>query len=100
MGNFNSQFKFFVASSVRNSNNFVGRSSGGLGILWRKSLVVITDASKHVDRIISVSLTSYSANYLLFNIYCMCDYRNDEASVSYKSTMGDLKCILDQKFFD
>ena len=100
MGNLNSQFDFFGAPAVRNSNNFVGRSSGGLGILWRKSLGIITDASKHDDRIISVTLTSSSANYLLLNIYCICDYRNDEALVSYKSTMADLKCILDQKSFD
>ena len=46
---------------------------------------ICAEASKQDDRIISVSLTSSSANYLILNIYCICDYRNDEALVSYKS---------------
>ena len=42
LDNLNDDFVSTHVSSVRNSNTFVGRASGGLAILWRKMLHIYT----------------------------------------------------------
>ena len=76
LDNLDPAFTCSYVPAVRKSSNFVGRSSGGLAIFWRKiSNLKITPMITN-ERIMGINLNFIGTNYLLLNVYCPCDYRN------------------------
>ena len=60
-------------SASRSNDNFVGRCSGGLAILWRKSSNVKITSIEVSSRTLGLKLEVIGAVYLLLNVYCYCD---------------------------
>ena len=68
--------------------------------MWRKTLGIVIEQHSHTDRIISVKLKQQNLTTLLMNVYCPCDYRNEESLLKYKSCMADISNILQEKNYD
>ena len=100
LGKINIDFDYHSVAATRKSDIFCGRSSGGLAILWRKTLGFVIDQHSHTDRIISIKLKQQNQSTLLMNVYCPCDYRNEESLLKYKSCMADISNILQEKNYD
>ena len=90
-------FEFIASPSFRDERNFVGRSSGGLLLAWKKELTQFIEPFPYSDRIIGVFLKTSSKRILLLNVYCPCDYRDAASMVEFKSVVSDLKNIMIHK---
>ena len=96
----NHDFFFYATSSIRKEGCFTGRSSGGLAILIHKKYSLICEELQFSDRILGFFLNFDNKKYLLINIYCPCDYRNEDSYIKFMSTMNDLSNICQTYAFD
>ena len=94
--NYNIVDYYFVPAS-REENCFVGRSRGGLAIIWKKTLTPLIKTHKFNDRVCGISISTQGKSFLLLNVYMPCDYRNMESLLYFRSTLADLRNILDEK---
>ena len=86
--------------SNRKPDCFVGRSSGGLAILWKPLTEVRFQPITFNSRIMGLRmLLPNDVTYLIINIYCICDYGTVDSLIEYKSTLADLQNILDSESF-
>ena len=83
-------FEAAHVSASRSNNNFVGRCSGGLAILWMKSYNVKIISIEVSSRTLGLKPEVNGAVYLLLNIYCYCDYGNVQSLLYYKFHMAEL----------
>ena len=79
------EFIYVHVSAIRKANNFIGRSSVGIAILWRKMINIKLYAVYRSHRIMGLKLERNQNTYLIIKIYCMCDY-----GIEYKSISSDL----------
>ena len=93
LNNGDSKYEYSFVSSTREDDCFVGRSSGGLACIWKKRLSPFIDVIHVTDRIHGLSIKNNKEAILLLNIYCPCDYRNDESRRLFLSTIADLKNV-------
>ena len=78
----------------------MGRSSGGLAVLWRKMTNIKCFPKIFTNRIMGLKIEIGPARYLVINIYLICDYRNVESLVEYKSILAELGNVLASEDFD
>ena len=100
IGMISREFDYCSVAATRKSDVFCGRSSGGLSILWRKNLNVVVEPLIYSSRIMAINLKLGRLKTLLINVYCPCDYRNEESLLNFRSCMADLSNILGSKIFD
>ena len=93
-------FNYFHTSATRNSSSFSGRSSGGLAILWRRSISKVIKTESFSERISGLTLLIDSFRVLILNVYLPCDYRNDISLIAYKTAIADLDNIIAMRNFD
>ena len=74
--------------STRRLDNFTGRSSGGLVIMWRNFPGINVLPMYFNDRVMGLKIRVNGIYYMLLNIYCICDYRNAECFVEYIDTLS------------
>ena len=92
-------FEAAHVSASRSNDNFVGRCSGGLAILWRKSSNVKITSIEVSSRTLGLKLEVNGAVYLLLNVYCYCDYGNVQSLLDYKSHMAELSDFCSNENF-
>ena len=91
--NLNTNFVGNYTSADRKPGQVAGRSTAGLAIFWRSSLNLNCNTIKFSDRIMGLNIKTNNFNYLLLNVYCFCDYDNDESLLNYSSMLADLSNI-------
>ena len=84
---------FIIPASKSNNCVSSGRPSGGLGILWKKSLNDNIKLIKHPDSLRAQAI-KICGNYLLINSY----FPNDPQTVNFDDFQL-LKCIEDVRWF-
>ena len=87
-------FNVAHTSSTRRIDNFNGRSSGGLVIMWRNFPGINVLPMHFNERVMGLKIQVNGIYYLLLNIYCICDYRNPDCLVEYIDTLSFLKDIM------
>ena len=92
--NLGQDFGISYVPALRNSMNLVGRCSGGLAIIWRKSDTITFRPINFSERIAGLKLTVGNETYLLLNVYCFCDYKTTESLINYRSLMAELAVII------
>ena len=95
-----SEICFISESATRKADCFTGRSSGGLAIIWRPHLSPIIRPFYYSNRILGIFITVSNFTYLLLNIYCPCDYGNDDSIVSFNSILADMNNIISSEDYD
>ena len=100
LGNINSDFDYIATPAVRKNNVFVGKSSGGLAIFYKKSLSRLVKPLLYSERIMGIYVHSRDATYLLLNLYCICDYKDDESMISFRNTMSEISDIYSMNTYD
>ena len=92
-------FSCFATPAVRREDVFVGKSSGGLAVYYRKSLTRYVKPIYYSQRIMGLNIVCNSLSYLLLNVYCVCDYRDDNSMISYQTTMAEISDLsMDEKY--
>ena len=84
----------------RREQIFVGRSSGGLAIYWRKLSGLSCNPIFFSNRIMGLKLSAGEYTCLLLNVYCICDYRTQESLLSYKDTLAQISNICSENLYD
>ena len=98
--NLSNDFMTAYIPAQRKPGCFVGRSSGGLAILWKKMDVLCCTPLLFDRRIIGLSIKlPDDNNILILNAYFPCDYGNLECALDYKSTLANLGNILESENF-
>ena len=87
---FSESFCFSYTPSVRKQNCFVGRSSGGLAIYWRKLRHIKIETFSISSRVMGIKIIGRDFVYALLNVYCPCDYGTIDSLIEYRSTMADI----------
>ena len=101
LNQFDENFNYEVTPSVENnSKNCFGRSSGGLVIFWRKSLMHYVCPVNFTDRIMGLKITTDFNCCLILNVYMPCDYRNIDSLILYRDTIAQISHILDRENVD
>ena len=77
----NDDFLSVCVPAVRNIESFQGRSSGGLAIYWRKYSNILVTYIFVTNRIMGIKLQFNNINYIILNVYCICDYRTVDSFV-------------------
>ena len=93
-------FMYAYVPAFRKADCFVGRSSGGLAIMWRRPLNFQCVPFTFDKRIMGLKITFGSFSILILNVYFICDYGNTESLIEYKSTMATLGNIIENEVFD
>ena len=93
-------FNYAHVPSTRKIDVFVGRSSGGLAILYRLFDGLKVTPVYETDRLMGLEINVNNSKILLGNIYCNCDYGTTESSVEYMSIMADLHNFADMNIYD
>ena len=96
----NNDFLHDHVPAVRHAQTFVGRSSGGLAIYWKKMTNICITPMFFNDRIMGIRMTGNNFNYILLNVYCICDYGNIDSLVEYKTTMANISDICENETYD
>ena len=94
---------FYSISHVKDKKNdgiIVGRPSRGVAILWRKCLSFETTVINISDRMIGVSFSGGSMDFLILNVYMPYDARNVDSLDDYRNCLGILEGIVDETTFD
>ena len=88
--------------SVRKADCFVGRSSGGLAVLWRRGLNLKFSAVKYGKRILGLKIFPNNGDspILVLNVYMPCDYGNENSYLEYKSCLADIVNILNSDIYN
>ena len=96
----NSLFDYCHTPSIRSTDCFIGRGSGGLAILWKKARNFQIFPIYITERIMGIKLTYANLSYLLIYVYAYCDYGTSESYLNYKSFLSDLLyvCIGSTQF--
>ena len=92
-------FDFAHVPAVRKQDNFRGRASGGLAILWRRFTNLSLTPVYFSNRIMGLRLSIGEVNYLILNVYLTCDYGTVDSLVEYKSTISQLSNIMTMENF-
>ena len=85
--------------AIRKIDQFFGRSSGGLAILWKKSCKAKIFPIYCNDRIMAIKLVMGESSYLLINIYLNCDYGNNESLIEYKNNVAQLANFINTEAY-
>ena len=93
-------FNYAYVSSTRRADIFVGRSSGGLAVLWKNFDGIKISPVYATDRLMGLEICVNEIKILLGNIYCNCDYGNYESVVEYLSVLADLENFADVSYYD
>ena len=96
----NVDFSSAQTPAIRKSDQFFGRASGGLAILWRKSCKIKTFPIYCNERIMAIKLIMGESSYLLFNVYMNCDYGTNESLIEYKNSMAQLANFINAEAYD
>jgi len=92
--------EYAYVSSTRNSSSFVGRSSGGLAVVWRKINNIEFFPQYYSDRIMGLKIQCGESILLLLNVYLPCDYGNVVSIIDYKSRISELDDIISRENYD
>ena len=95
LGNINANFDYAYTPATRKPGVFVGRSSGGLAVLWRKSENIKFSPVYFTERIIGIYIIYNYYTYLILNVYFICDYGDTESLIEYKSTIANCYNIIE-----
>ena len=92
-------FMYEYIPSVRKADCFVGRSSGGLAVLWRKGTNLKFSFANYGNRILGLKIFSNTNELpiLILNVYMPCDYGNEDSFIDYKSCLADIFNILNSE---
>ena len=92
---YNDEIDFFFTPATRPESSFRGRSSGGLGLIWKKSLTPHIKNFPFSARIMGVAVQFANESFLLLNVYLPYDNpSNREHSLrEYQNVMADLSAI-------
>ena len=95
-------FMYAYIPSVRKADCFVGRSSGGLAVLWRIGTDLKFSSVYFGNRIMGLKIFSVNNDlpFLLLNIYMPCDYGNENCYIEYKSCLADINNILHSEAYN
>ena len=96
----NVDFSSAQTTAIRKCDQFFGRASGGLAILWRKSCKIKTFPIYFNERIMAIKLIIGESSYLLINVYLNCDYGNNESLIEYKNSMAQLANFINSEAYD
>ena len=96
----NIDFSSAQTPAIRKIDQFFGRSSGGLAILWKKSCEAKIFPIYCNDRIMAIKLVMGESSYLLINIYLNCDYGNNESLIEYKNNVAQLANFINTEVYD
>lgn len=66
-----------------------------MAILWKNSLSNIIEHVYCNDRIIAILIKGTSEEFLVVNVYMLCDKQNENALDEFRSTVATLENILD-----
>ena len=101
LDNLDSNFMTAFVPAYRKPGCFVGRSSGGLAICWRRSASFSCIPITYSKRIMGLKITLQSKfEILLLNIYLTCDYGTAECLIDYKSSLAELSDIVETENFN
>jgi len=100
LSSFGAEFDFAYVSSTRNADSFVGRSKGGLAIVWRNINEVEYVPQFFNERIMGIKLQYNFSTYLLLNVYLPCDYGDVNSLIDYKFQLAELNNIVLQESYD
>ena len=100
LNQFDNNFMVAYESATRRAECYTGRSSGGLVIFWRNFDNISVSPVFFDKRVMGLKL-SLPGDYalLLLNVYLICDYRDDDSFVEYKSTLATINNILDNESY-
>ena len=96
----NDNFVSAFTPAERREDCFVGRSSGGLAVYWRKIKGLSCVPMFFSNRIMGLKISSAAYSCLLLNVYCTCDYRTQDSLIEYKNTMSQLSNICNESLCD
>ena len=100
LDNIDADFSTAHTSAVRKIDQFYGRSSGGLAILWRKTCKMKVFPVYYNDRIMGIKIEFGEISYLLINIYLNCDYGSIESLIDYKDNLAKLANFINSEIYD
>ena len=84
--------------ATRKVDCFVGRSRGGLAVLWRKGTVLKFTPVNYENRIMGLKVFSnIDSVMLILNVYMPCDYGNEDSYLEYRSSLADISNILNSE---
>ena len=90
IGSLDCNFDFIAEEAYRKKECFTGRPSGGLVILWNKSLSPFIEPFSCSKRILGLKIIANNKIHILLNVYLPCDYRNIESLLNYRETLAVL----------
>ena len=86
--------------SVRKPDCFVGRSSAGLVIFWRKGLSIKCSPINYNKRIMGLKMVlPNNLTFLLLNVYMTCGYQSPGSYLEYNTTLAQITNILESDEF-
>jgi len=100
LANLGPEYDFAYVSSTRKTDAFVGRSKGGLVIVWRKICNICCVPRYFNDRIMGVRLRYGCQTLLLLNVYLPCDYGDNNSLIDYKFQISELYNIAITESYD
>ena len=84
------EFDVCITPATRRRDCFIGKSSGGLAIFYKKSLSTHIRPKYYTSRIMGITINVSNNVILLLNVYFPCDYRTDDSLVAYLDTLSEL----------
>ena len=87
-------FNFAHTPSFRRSDTFVGRSSGGLVVMWKNFVQIKFIPFHYNERIMGLKIHVNELIYLMINVYCVYDHGDVESMVQYMDTYAELSNII------
>ena len=95
-----SDFNYAYIPSTRQNDNFYGRSSGGLAILWKNLNNINITPLYYSNRIMGLKLRHNDVIYIILNIYLIYDNGSTENLLEYISNLSEMNNILAEETFD
>ena len=101
LDNLDANFMTAYVPAYRKPGCFVGRSSRGLAICWRRSTTFACTPITYSRRIMGLKIMLQN-NYeiLLLNVYLTCDYGTTDCLIEYKSSLAELSNIIESERFN
>ena len=100
LDNINLDFSAAHTPAIRKIDQFYGRSSGGLAILWRKSYNMKIFPVCFNERCMGIRVEFGEISYLIINVYLNCDYGNHASLIEYKDNIAKLANFINTQSFD
>ena len=82
LDNINLNFSSAHTAAIRKSDQFYGRSSGGLAILWRKTYNMKVFPIYFNERCMVIRIEFGEISYLIINVYLNCEYKDNIAKLA------------------